>query len=501
MAYAKLQFPPGVHRNGTAYQSQGRWRVANFVRWVQDRIRPFGGWVREAPTDIPGLVRGGLSWRPSTFLRRLALGSTQGLFLWDDNSILDVTPTGYIEGLPSSIYGAGFGFGAFGAGPFGVPDPSPPAGTPIVSGATTWSLDTWGSNIVAVASHEQIVYEQDGTSALALPVANAPTARFLLATPERILMLFGVTGDDRLIAWSDQENNTLWAPDFNNQAGDFRLQTDGSLQAALIVRGGILVLTTTDAWLSTYIGLPLVYSFKPLARACGLIGPRAVASFDGGAIWMTRGGFSRYGGGQIAPVPCDIEDFIFRDINLGQKEKIHACTIAGKSEVLFFYCSASASEIDRCVSYNLLDGHWNTVDLTGLMPRTTWVDAGAFEQPLAVSPAGVLYSQEDGWTADGVPMLTNRYVESGPVELGHGERVLEATMMLADEDSSGPLQVRFAQQFAPLGPVFSRGPYPVTPYTPIRVTARQVAVRLEATADADFRFGTQRLEVRPGAQR
>lgn len=49
----KLDLPPGVARNGTAYQNEGRWYDASLVRWFEKTMRPVGGWqaLQRAPGE------------------------------------------------------------------------------------------------------------------------------------------------------------------------------------------------------------------------------------------------------------------------------------------------------------------------------------------------------------------------------------------------------------------------------------------------------------------
>jgi hypothetical protein len=51
MAYIPLQIPPGVYKNGTEYQSKGRWNGSNLVRWYEGTIRPGGGWRKRATSQ------------------------------------------------------------------------------------------------------------------------------------------------------------------------------------------------------------------------------------------------------------------------------------------------------------------------------------------------------------------------------------------------------------------------------------------------------------------
>ena len=45
MAMIPLQIPPGVHANGTVFESSNRWREASLVRWHDGSMRPVGGWT------------------------------------------------------------------------------------------------------------------------------------------------------------------------------------------------------------------------------------------------------------------------------------------------------------------------------------------------------------------------------------------------------------------------------------------------------------------------
>lgn len=44
MALLPLSFPPGIYRNGTEYQSKGRWYDCNLIRFYENTVRPIGGW-------------------------------------------------------------------------------------------------------------------------------------------------------------------------------------------------------------------------------------------------------------------------------------------------------------------------------------------------------------------------------------------------------------------------------------------------------------------------
>jgi hypothetical protein len=62
MTFIPLQIPPGVYRNGTDLQSQGRWRDSNLVRWLDDTLRPIGGWRIRSNTAAGAKIRGMKGW-------------------------------------------------------------------------------------------------------------------------------------------------------------------------------------------------------------------------------------------------------------------------------------------------------------------------------------------------------------------------------------------------------------------------------------------------------
>lgn len=54
MPYVKLKFPPGVFRNGTLYETMGRWYSAELVRWTEGTTGAIGGW--QATLGKPALL-------------------------------------------------------------------------------------------------------------------------------------------------------------------------------------------------------------------------------------------------------------------------------------------------------------------------------------------------------------------------------------------------------------------------------------------------------------
>jgi hypothetical protein len=491
MPLIPLDIPPGVLANGQPFQvgQQGRWHRANLVRWQDGLLKPVGGWTKLAD-GITGCARALHAWRDNTLRRYLGIGTTTGLYVYTDSgSIQDVTPTGFLAGRCDAIYGAGYGFGPYGAEAYGTVRTS----DTNVLDATTWALDNWGENLIAVANHEGKIYEWVPGNAEAAQITNSPEGiRAAFVSSERHLVALS----GRTVYWSDREDNTDWTASTLNQAGQFDLQTTGSLRAGVKVRGQSLLLSDQDAHTMTFIGSPLVYSFAVAGTGCGVFGAQAVATTDSFAVWMGPGGFYIFQG-TVQSLPSDVRDYVFSDINLDQASKTHAALNDKFNEIWWFYPSADSTEIDRYVIWNYVENHWSIGELS----RLAWEASGVFRQPLAVDASGNLYQHETGWTADGAPLNGSRYAESGSVSLGVVDQVASLMQMIPDERSLGDTQVRFNTRFYPNGGETAYGPYTLSALTDLRFQAREISARIEGVSDSDWRIGLPRFDVVAGGRR
>lgn len=481
----EIDLPPGIRRNGTDLQSEGRWLDGNLIRWREGVLQPVGGWVSRNAT-VGTQARASLGWSANDGQRWAAFANFNSLrVLRTDGTVLDITPADLSGGLPSSTIITGYGIGNYGLFSYGRSQPD--NGT--VFPATTWSLDTWGENLIAVSTADRRILEWD-LNGLAEPVANAPACTAAVVSDERFLFALG-GADPRLVRWSARESNTVWTPATTNEAGDFRLQTQGRIMAGIRAKGQVLMLTNLDAHTATYIGPPFVYRIDRVGSACGLVAPRAVAPVEGGVAWMGDGAFFLYSGGAVQMVPCEVADYVFGDLNTQQISKCHAVANGINQEVWFFYPSSGSNECDRYALWNHATGVWSI----GRLSRTTGFDAGVYRLPMMVDAAGEVYDHESGWQYGGaVP-----FAESGPIRMG--SQVMSATQLIPDEVTQGDVQAVFSTRFYPNGDERTYGPYQMGTPTNVRFTGRQIRMRIEGIRPTDWRVGKMRLQVQPRGMR
>jgi hypothetical protein len=482
---------PGVYRNGTDYQSKGRWRDASLVRWYEGTMRPVGGWRKRASGQLTGKARGLIAWRTNANARWIGIGTHSKLYAMNEaGTITDITPAGFTAGNADAVVNLAYGGGPYGLFAYGTPR----ADTGTITPATTWTLDNWGEYLLACSNADGKIYEwqlDTGTDGVAL--TNAPTGnKGVLVTAERFVFALGAGGNARKVAWSDQEDNTMWTPAITNQAGDIELETVGSIVTAKRLRGVNLIFTDVDVHTAQYQGAPFVYGFERIATGCGVISAQAVAAVESVAYWWSPAGFFMYDG-FVRPLKCDVLDYIVGNLSQTQRSKVYAVANNQFGEVWWFYPSASNTEVDSYIAYNYREGHWTI----GSLARTCGTDRGVFTYPLMVSPDGYVYEQEVGVTYDGaVP-----YARTGPIEFGDGDRLMVAKQLIADEKTQGQVGVQFITKFAPNGTETTKTYTIDSIYTPVRFTGRQVEMKVTGDSMTDWRVGVMRLDAVPGGQR
>jgi hypothetical protein len=367
--------------------------------------------------------------------------------------------------------------------------------------ASQWVLDTWGEDLVGVMAEDGHIYQWAPDPATpATTVAGAPAAAAVIVTAERIMMALGAGGNPRQIAWSDREDNTAWTESATNSAGSFPLQTAGKLMGARRVSGGTLILTDVDAWLATFLGQPLVYGFAKVGAQCGLISRGAIVATDVQAFWMSSNGFWMFNG-YCEALSCDVHDHVFSTLDTTQASKVTAVHISAFGEIWWFYPSrAGRGENDSYVVYNYREGHWTL----GALARGCGIDKGPFANPMmcdidADADSLWVWDHESGVDHGGM----TPFAESGPVELGSGDKTLMVRRIIPDTTTLGDVSLsltlhNFPNDQPPPAPVDVG---PLGAQTDVRFSARAVSVKLTGRDGSDFRVGRFRFDVVERGQR
>ena len=100
----KLNFKPGFNKMSTDSGAESQWVDGDFVRFRYGLPEKIGGWsqLTNSNNTLPGVARAQHAWTSIAGEKYVAIGTSQGLFLYYEQEFYDITP------LATAITGATF---------------------------------------------------------------------------------------------------------------------------------------------------------------------------------------------------------------------------------------------------------------------------------------------------------------------------------------------------------------------------------------------------------
>jgi hypothetical protein len=190
--------------------------------------------------------------------------------------------------------------------------------------------------------------------------------------------------------FSSQETAVDWLPIPTNTAGDLRLILGSTFVTHMQTTQEILVWSNTALHSMRYVGAPFVYGISVLSSKATIIGPKAKTVLDDTVYWMSKGAFFRYSGRAGDAALPDL-DYVFKDLNYDQSDKVYASTNSLFGEVMWFIPTVGSQEVNRCIIFNSIQNIWYYTS----MSRTAWMDRVSSPYPQATI-GGYIYQHENG---------------------------------------------------------------------------------------------------------
>ena len=435
-------------------------------------------------------------------------------------------------GLPTSIYGYGWGAGTWNASTWNTSREGLTGADGVLLQSGKWALDNWGEDVLAQQFNGSLYYwdTSGGLSsnlAARTNVSGAPTkSRFMLVSgDDRHVICFGTettigtssTQDNMFIRFSDQEDPATWTPTATNTAGSQRLTDGNQINAAVRSRGVILIYTDTSLYQMQFIGPPFTFGFRQLGTNCGAVGINSAVDVNGIAYWMGNDSFFLFDGA-VKKIPCSVQDYVFDDINNNALGDVFCAVNSDFNEVIWFYPSKNSNQVDRNVTYNYAEKIW----YIGTLARSSWADRGVYSNPYAAEFEAsdttatistingvkegrtLIYLHEEGVNDDGAAM--NCHIESGDIDVGDGDQFLSISRFIPDfKNQVGEVDITVKSRPYPSATQKLHGPFTVTTSTTkkdTRIRGRQLSLRVASDAvDDKWRYGTIRFDGKPDGMR
>ena len=400
-----------------------------------------------------------------------------------------------------------------------------------------WSHDNFGEDLILNPRDGGLFYWDRtnglGTRAVELSTTSGTKTsvpqiakQVLVSDQDRHVIAFGCDGfggsktatqgsgvqDPLLIRFSSQENPIDWFPTATNTAGDLRLGGGSTFVQAVETKQQILCFTNKTLHAMKFIGPPFTFGLQELSKNITIASPSAAIAIEDTVFWMGSDTFYVYAGGQTQQLPCTVKEKVFLDFNFEESSKVHAGVNSEFSEILWFYPTASSTEVDAYVAYNYLEKVW----YYGTLARQAWLDRGIRSLPLATG-GQYLYNHEVGYDDDGSAMTS--FIESAPMDIGDGEKFLFLKRVIPDITFNGSTSatpdVSFTMKTRDFpGDTFDQttssttqrtATSPVEQFTEkldYRLRGRSFSLRVDSTSlGTKYKLGSPRVDIRQDGRR
>jgi hypothetical protein len=345
-------------------------------------------------------------------------------------------------------------------------------------GTATWSRGTWGSSSTTAVFfparlifqdkfNNDLIFNIQGSDIYYWAYTSAFNTRAVLlssisgavAVPQQVgkilfapsghLLAFSCTNydasqsgpnylgtyDPLLIRWANVSADIgpdplNWQPTLTNTAGYLRLSIGSRIVTALRTKQEILVWTDVSLSSLQFLGTSEVFGLQEVSSATTIFGANTVIGANNVVYWMGNDKFYTYSG-RVDTLPCTLRQYVFTDINRQQQGLFFAGQNAEFNEVIWFYCTENATEIDRYVIYNYAENIWYFGDLE----RTAWIDTGVIDYPVAAKDGYVYlheYGVNDGQPAGAPPLPISAYIQSADIDIEDGDKYMLMRRIIPD---------------------------------------------------------------------
>lgn len=339
----------------------------------------------------------------------------------------------YHVGLGPPGVGQGYGVGSYGLGGYGQGEGSAASSGDTTVTASDWTLDNWGSVLLACPKDGPIYQWPAGgglQTAVVIPEAPFFNGGIYISQPQQILVAWrsiqnsGVQ-DPMKIRWSDAGDFTVWDVTSQTAAGSFTIPVGskimGGVQAGL--RG--VIWTDVDVWIQQYVGGTVIFNHTRVGTGCGLIGPHAMGVVDDRVYWCGINNIFVLDQNGVDVVPCSVWDFLFQNLNSDQQHKIRCAVNSMFNEVAWYFPSGDSVENDAYIKMNTLEGGWDY----GFLDRNAWQDVSALGKPIGATVTQ-LFQHETSNDAAGEPITPS--FTTGYFTIAEGERMAFVDFIVPD---------------------------------------------------------------------
>jgi hypothetical protein len=315
-------------------------------------------------------------------------------------------------------------------------DPPLKIGSGFSGAAGFWSLETWGTWLLASNQEDPPKIWKNIESENSMVDLGGLTGiragrkyRILKKHKNHMLGYFGQRVD-----WSHESDVELWVPDTNNSAGGFDIRDLDSDIVAVCQLGPDMAIYSSDSLvLQRYVGEPFYFGFEPAINGVGAVSDSAISSVANKNYGMSSKGFFVTDGISFDYLDDpQINTYVQELYDPGQSRNVISLHDEQNETVKWWF--PGEDNAIHGVGYNYKKGSWTILD----QPITAASEKQVFDTALIGTAAG--FGFLTGVNAGGEPEQSD--LRTFPFDAGAREQYKLWDMYRADIEGSG-LEIRF----------------------------------------------------------
>lgn len=481
-----IDIPPGVMQAKAKAPKSNSWRETNLIRWDDGTLYPIGGW-EPLQYDIPfaSRVRKIHRWLSNDGTPYIAYLCEQHVYVDIAGVLTDISPT---VPLVSPV-SAGFDQGGYGEGPYSADEYGTPRDVvPRLRVYTpSYSIGNWGEDLRVMTSADgrYLGWSPTTPGDPCDTVPTSPTGRGFVITPEQHVIIYGVDGDFNHWGWCSRSDDQDWDfGDPTNTAGDYFVQPASHIIAMIGVGSQILGFTANGfAHVVNYLGSPYIYSEMVRMDQAGIpYSADCVTTTPDGAIWVSNSGYWSFNGVNVAPLKCEIWDWVTDLIDASYtRYEGTIINVAAQSEAWFFFVETGERYNSRVAIYDYRQKIWS---MGSHISRSAGFSSSNDDYPL-MSNGETVFKHEAGLVYADYAHFP--YAETFTINTNAGTNKITVMQLFAEIDGDySALRVRAVKsnkRIAGGGETFSNyKSIRDNGYIDVRETARDIRLRFEAVS-------------------
>lgn len=246
-----------------------------------------------------------------------------------------------------------------------------------VTGNLPYHFAQFGDLVIGVHGGAPVRYSL--ATNLAASLGGSPPASSMIAVQSNdFVFLAGDPSNQSTVAWSGQNNAEQWTPGTNQS--DKQMIPDGGPITGLAGGETVLAFQADAITVFEYIGAPLIFQRRKIARNIGALCHGGIAQHDRQCFFYSRRGFHRIVDGQVVPIGRSRVDTTFRKTySTNEIVKNLRCSIDPERSLVVW------SMPDRLWTYNWESDKWSDVFVPGLRGISTGATASVTLEDIGIA--------------------------------------------------------------------------------------------------------------------